>query len=201
MRTGLGFEGGVRFTGVVHDRLWTLLQSIRLKASTPAMFDASSGYRVPKKAVSYEDDHTIGTDRRIVHAFPPLAKSYYAGVWKQVRAPSELDCSFGAVPGRRREAAACVQQVMRERLAKRKISSALNLLGVKSAFCPVSREVIDKDVEELRSVHNDPVHQRSSQAVIKHYVRSHRRTLQASDGPLWRQPGEGAPQGHSLRSC
>ena len=51
MKTGLGFDTKFRLTGVIRDRLWTLLQSIRLKASTPTMFDASSGFRVPKKAV------------------------------------------------------------------------------------------------------------------------------------------------------
>ena len=51
LKTGLGFDTKFRLTGVIRDRLWTLLQSIRLKASTPTMFDASSGFRVPKKAV------------------------------------------------------------------------------------------------------------------------------------------------------
>ena len=115
-----------------------------------------------------------------------------------MRGPDELDCSFGAVPRRRREAAVCIQQVMRERLAKKKIPSVLKLFDVKNAFCSVSHEVVDKGIEDLRSVRNDRVHQSSSQAIIKNRVRNHKCTLQASDGPLLCQPGEGAPQGHSL---
>ena len=139
---GLGYR--MRFEHRSCERVKSMLlrafDMIRVTRSLLRQFGMSQGVRV----LSNESSEKVGSDSRIVHAFCSLAKAYVKNTMSRAKSHSpaafESVHAYGTVPGRRREHAISVQNIMQHRVARSGYCSMLRLYDIKSVFCSPNEE-------------------------------------------------------------
>ena len=105
--------------------------------------------------------------------------------------------SYGAVKGRRREAAILVQTSLQYRLHQAGYSTCMKLYDIKNASNSVSQQRIVDAIDENISCPFDFA-VGSKLALLMQHSHGHITHVPTCEGHIQLHPQEGAPQGHSL---
>ena len=135
-RLGIGAPANFQEAPASRDMMLSRFALIRHKVRIPCQFGLSQGRRVPKKLISHVGHELIGKDERIVISFFVIGKAYGKVVCRIVR--SRLPCfhyaSYGAIAGKRREAAIKVQLILQQRIHMAGLTSFTKLFGAINVF-------------------------------------------------------------------
>ena len=169
-------------------RLVGLLARIRVCGHLPSDALCSWGFTTTKKFGG-----AIASSLRLIHRFCPLAKAYLKAFETRGNHYDHRayipPYHFGCLPTQRREAAVAIQMCTNWRLTKLGISFVDTFYDLSNAFGSIKHAELNK-TDEL-SLKNTDV------AIAQHANTHTKLAIDAADGPILFQLGEGAAQGHT----